>query len=161
MVGGSFASNGRSAKAALANNLDISGTENTAIMAFSFNLSPLSEGGVGQLYLLDNDTNVDGNSVARDILAVITTDGNSANYKNGDTTIGIDVEADTWNTLAVAVSADKYRVYLNGDYENPIVQGTKVNTGSTAVSVTQLPQGRYPLQGGEKWKEFKFIRSYD
>lgn len=139
MVGGSFASNGRSAKAALANNLDISGTENTAIMAFSFNLSPLSEGGVGQLYLLDNDTNVDGNSVARDILAVITTDGNSANYKNGDTTIGIDVEADTWNTLAVAVSADKYRVYLNGDYENPIVQGTKVNTGSTAVSVTHLP----------------------
>ena len=138
--GGEFSTNGRGAVVSLTDNLSIAeDTTKTSIMAFAFDARALKDGGSGRLYLLDNNTNTDDNGASRDILAVFTTAGDGANYANGDTKIGVDVDYAGWNTVAVAVSADKYRVYLNGDYDNPVVQGTKVGVGATSVSVTHLP----------------------
>lgn len=138
--GGEFSTNGRGAVVSLTDNLSIAeDNTKTSIMAFAFDARALKDGGSGRLYLLDNNTNTDDNGASRDILAVFTTAGDGANYANGDTKIGVDVDYAGWNTVAVAVSADKYRVYLNGDYDNPVVQGTKVGVGATSVSVTHLP----------------------
>ena len=139
IAGGKFASNGRGVRMALADNLSIADTELTSIMAFAFKLDPAQDGGKGQLYLLDNDTNVDGNGVARDFLAVFTTDGNGASYANGDTKIGVDVTAGEWHTAMVAVSNGSYRVYIDGNTDDPAVKGEKVNSGATAKAVTNLP----------------------
>ena len=140
IAGGKFASNGRGVRMALADDLSIAeNTDLTSIMAFAFKVEPLQDGGKGQLYLLDNDTNVDGNSVARDILAVFTSNGDSDNYKNGDTKIGIDVTAGEWHVARIAVSNGSYRVYLDNNADDPAVKATKVNTGATSKAVTNLP----------------------
>jgi len=139
LVAGQYATAGRGIRMALADNLSIADTDLTSIMAFSFKLDAAAVGGKGQLYLFDNDTNVDGNGVARDILAVFTSDGNAENYKNGDTQIGINVTAGEWHTARLAVSNGSYRVYLDNDVENPAVKGEKVNTGATSKAVTNLP----------------------
>lgn len=142
LTSGKFASSGRNAKIALADDLSIADDESlTSIMAFAFKVSKSAAGEDDRavMYLLDNATNVDSNGNARDVLAVFTAEGDSENYSNGDTSIGIDVTADEWHVATVAVSTGKYRVYLDGEYENPIVQGTKVGVGATSVPVTHLP----------------------
>lgn len=157
---GRFSNGGKGPIATLTNNLPLTAdTTTTSVMAFNFKLS--SVGTVpGRMYLLDNTTNVDGNGVARDVMAVITTEEDASGYVNGDTAIGVSVDADTWYTAVVTVSPDSsatvygsgkvastYRVYVfdstganvTGSAKDPIIKGEKVNAGNTSVSVNNLP----------------------
>lgn len=140
LVAGQYATAGRGVRMALADDLSIADdTSLTSIMAFAFKLDAAALGGKGQLYLFDNDTNVDDNGVARDILAVFTTDGNAANYTNGSTQIGINVTAGEWHRARIAVSNGSYRVYLDDDTDNPAVKAEKVSAGDSSKAVTHLP----------------------
>lgn len=157
---GRFSNGSKGPIATLTNNLSLtSETTTTSVMAFNFMLS--SVGTVpGRMYLLDNTTNVDGNGVARDVMAVFTTEVDASGYVNGDTAIGLSVDADTWYTAVVTVSPDAnatvygtdkvaatYRVYVfdstganvTGSAKDPIIKGEKVNAGNTSVSVNNLP----------------------
>lgn len=157
---GRFSNGGKGPIATLTNNLALTAdTTTTSVMAFNFKLS--SVGTVpGRMYLLDNTTNVDGNGIARDVMAVFTTEDDASGYANGDTTIGVSVDADTWYTAVVTVSPDAsatvygsdkvaatYRVYVfdstganvTGSAKDPIIKGEKVNAGNTSVSVNNLP----------------------
>ena len=162
LAAGSNGSNGRGPRAILDDDLDVT-TNETAVMAFSVYLSSSNvvTNAKERLYLLNDVDSVDGNGVARNVFAVITTEdiGNESDgykYTSGSRNIGVHVEPDQWNTVVVAVTADgtgatKYRVFA-GDSEsiayeadgrlNPAVLGENgVGTGEgNMTNVTHLPQ---------------------
>lgn len=160
LASGRFSNGSKGPVVTLTNNLAIDAEDDpTSVMAFAVKLS--STGTVpGKMYLLDNITNVDGNSVGRDIMAVLTTETDASGYVNGDTGIGVSLEADKWYSVVVTVSPDSnataygtgkiaatYRVYVfdstganvTGSAKDPVIKGEKVNAGNTSVSVNNLP----------------------
>lgn len=139
ITGGRFGVNANSARVALADNLSIAEDDTlTSIMGFAFQVTNQA-GGVAKLYLVNNVSNTDTNGTPREVLAVFTANGDADSIANGDDKIGVEVTAGEWHTAAIAVSADAYRVYLDGNYENPVVKASKTGSGNTTYSVQNLP----------------------
>ena len=154
LSGASFATQLRGPIVSLDDNLDISGTtDTTAVMAFSVYLSKIDTiKGSPRFWLLDNTTNTAGDSTARDVLAVITSEdiGNETDgykYKSGSRNIGIQVSDGEWHTVVVTVSNDAYRIFIDGNYKDEsnklaptLVNKDGVGTGSGNMNaVTHLP----------------------
>ena len=154
LSGASFATQLRGPIVSLDDNLDISSsTDTTAVMAFSVYLSKIDTvKGKPRFWLLDNTTNTAGDSTARDVLAVITSEdiGNETDgykYKSGSRNIGIQVSDGEWHTVVVTVSNDAYRIFIDGNYKDEsnklaptLVNKDGVGTGSGNMNaVTHLP----------------------
>ena len=166
LVSGRFSNRGTGPALILNDNLALTADSTEAsVMAFAVKLSSTGTDGEGnsipgRMYLLDNKTNVDGNNVARDIMAVLTTEDDASGYVNGDDDIGISVEPNEWYTVVVTVTpnsegtvygtgkvASTYRVFvydstgtsLTGSAKDAVVVAEKVNSGANAVSVNNLP----------------------
>lgn len=154
LAGASFATQLRGPIVSLDDNLDISSsTDTTAVMAFSVYLSKIDTiKGSPRFWLLDNTTNTAGDSTARDVLAVITSEdiGNETDgykYKSGSRNIGIQVSDGEWHTVVVTVSNDAYRIFIDGNYKDEsnklaptLVNKDGVGTGSGNMkAVTHLP----------------------
>lgn len=159
LTSGRFSNGSKGPIMSLNNNLALESADSpTSVMAFAVKLS--STGTVpGKLYLLDNSTNLDDNGVARDRLAVLSTEEDVSGYTNGETPIGIHVDAEEWYSVVVTVNPNAdaavtenkipstYRVFvfdsegnnLSGSQRIASVSAETVNRGDTATSVNNLP----------------------
>lgn len=160
LTSGRFSNGSKGPIMSLNNNLALKSADSpTSVMAFAVKLS--STGTVpGKLYLLDNSTNLDGNDVARDRLAVLSTEEDVSGYLNGETPIGIHVDAEEWYSVVVTVNPNAdaaattgkipstYRVFvfdsegnnLSGSAREASISAETVNKGDTATSVNNLPE---------------------
>lgn len=149
---GDMSTNGRGPVVSFDDDLSIEDMTGTStILGFSTYISRTHLDGISRLFLLDNTDNVDGNSVARDVLAVITTEDiqnedESYKYTAGEKNIGIHVEPDQWHKIAVAISENEYRVFVDGQYKDadgrlsPALKNDLVGTGEgNKNAVTHLP----------------------
>lgn len=159
LTSGRFSNGSKGPIMSLNDNLALESADSpTSVMAFAVKLS--STGTVpGKLYLLDNSTNLDDNGVARDRLAVLSTEEDVSGYTNGETPIGIHVDAEEWYSVVVTVNPNAdaavtenkipstYRVFvfdsegnnLSGSQRIASVSAETVNRGDTATSVNNLP----------------------
>ena len=149
---GDMSTNGRGPVVSFDDDLSIEDLTGTStILGFSTYISRTHLDGISRLFLLDNTDNVDGNSVARDVLAVITTEDiqnedESYKYTAGEKNIGIHVEPEQWHKIAVAISENEYRVFVDGQYKDadgrlsPALKNDLVGTGEgNKNAVTHLP----------------------
>ena len=146
-----YATNGRGPIVSFDDDLSIDDmTGTTSVLGFSVYLSRTAVDGIERLFLIDNTENVDGNSCARDVVAVLTTEeiqneDGSYKYTAGESNIGVHLDPEKWNTVALAISENEYRLFVNGVYRtdgnlSPALKNDLVGTGEgNKNAVKHLP----------------------
>lgn len=132
---GKFSNLANGAIVSFDNELDITDTGNTTVLAMAVMLKDANS----KLYMLADDAMSD-NSGYIHPMAVLVGDGTGSTIHRGGNAdngvIGVDLTPGKWHVVAALVSGDKYRVFVDGEQ---VVAETTTGTGNASKQPNKVP----------------------